>query len=164
MRLEPLDSGRIELVAGWLRHKENSQWLDFGRGQQVLDRLVLQVMAKSASHFVRVFSDETGSEWIGVVALSDISSFKTALLWYVLGDKRHRGRGLTATAVAKVLGAGFAELGLHAVHAWAVPENRASVRILEKTGFKLIGRQRQCHYIDGRAYDRLLYDLLKGDL
>ena len=30
----------------------------------------------------------------------------------------------------------------------------------EDLGFRYIGRQRQCHVIDGRAYDRLLFDLL----
>ena len=55
---------------------------------------------------------------------------------------------------------GFTELGLHVVSAWTVETNIPAQRVLEGLHFKYIGRQRQCHYIDGRPYDRLLFDLL----
>jgi RimJ/RimL family protein N-acetyltransferase len=54
----------------------------------------------------------------------------------------------------------FAELGLRAVNAWTVEINVPAQRVLERLGFRYIGRQRQCHCIDGQSYDRLLFDLL----
>jgi len=59
-----------------------------------------------------------------------------------------------------MLTVGFRELGLHAVSAWTLETNIGGQRVLEALHFKPIGRQRQCHYIDGRPYDRLLFDLL----
>ena len=53
----------------------------------------------------------------------------------------------------------FRELELHSVHTWIV-EHNPSIRVAEHVGFRFIGRQRQCHWIDGVAYDRLLFDLL----
>ena len=56
----------------------------------------------------------------------------------------------------------FGDLGLHTINTWAVEHNQ-SVRVIERLGFRFIGRQRQCHYIDGRLYDRLLFDLLASE-
>jgi RimJ/RimL family protein N-acetyltransferase len=95
------------------------------------------------------------------VALSDIDRvFRTGRLWYVLGDKRFAGRGLTSRAVADLVREGFGPVRLEAINAWAVVENRPSIRILESNGFRLIGYQRRCHRIDGRPVDRALFDLL----
>jgi len=56
----------------------------------------------------------------------------------------------------------FRELGLRAVNTWLVDGN-PSLRIIKRLGFRGIGRQRQCHYIDGRPRDRLLFDLLASE-
>jgi RimJ/RimL family protein N-acetyltransferase len=152
------------MITGWLAQKENYQWLDFGSGNQQITPMLWQLMVRRESNVYRVFTAEGGEAPIGLVALSDVSrTFRTAMLWYVLGEKRWAGRGCTTRAVARMLTLAFAELGLRAVNAWAVSENLASIRILERNHFRLIGRQRQCHGIDGRALDRLLFDLLASE-
>jgi RimJ/RimL family protein N-acetyltransferase len=85
---------------------------------------------------------------------------RSATLWYVLGNKAFEGRGHTKQAARKMLEEGFGELGLHSVNAWVVETNQASIRILERIGFRLLGMQRECHLLDGVLRDRLLYDLL----
>jgi RimJ/RimL family protein N-acetyltransferase len=67
-------------------------------------------------------------------------------------------------AAAEVVRIGFHELDLRAINAWVVEGNKASVRILESIGFRRIGRQRQCHRIEGRRCDRLLFDIVPSDL
>jgi len=47
----------------------------------------------------------------------------------------------------------------HSVDTWIVDGN-PSRRIIERLNFRFVGRQRQCHYIEGRACDRLRFDLL----
>ena len=113
---------------------------------------------------VRVFTADDGATPIGVVGLSNVDrSFKTATIWIALGEKRFSTKGHAIRAAANMLNLAFTELGLHAVNAWAVECNHASVRIIERLNFRPIGRQRLCHYIDGRAYDRLLYDMLASE-
>src|ERR1043166_2342057 len=63
-------------------------------------------------------------------------------------------------AASRILTYGFQELGLEAVAAWTVEINVPSRRALEHLHFRFVGRQRRCHWIDGKPYDRLLYDLL----
>ena len=147
--------------AGWLADAANARWLDFGAGVQTLTAPALILMTRRPNHLLRVFTADGEDEAAGLVAFSDIvRPAGTARLWYVLGAKGHAGRGLTTRAVSRLLTVGFTELGLVAVNAWAVDGNAASVRVLERNGFRLVGRQRRCHVMDGRRHDRLLYDLL----
>lgn len=169
MNLRLIDGSSVELVAGWLTQKENYQWLDFGNGNQLLHPAAVKIMMQRDTNLIRVFTSEPDENPIGIVALSNIApNFKTAMLWYVLGDKDYAGQGYTTRAAYQILRLGFTEVGLEAVNAWTVEINIPSIRILERNNFQLIGRQRRCHYIDGRAFDRLLFDLLatehKGEL
>jgi RimJ/RimL family protein N-acetyltransferase len=164
MRLQPVDRSNFELVVGWLAAQENYQWLDFGAGNQLLQPGALKLMLQREAHCVRVFALQPDAVPIGVVALSNVSrNFKTAMLWYVLGDRKYSGRGCTTRAVDEILQVGFGSLGLRAVNAWAVSINTGSICVLEHNNFQLIGRLRQCHHIEGQVYDRLLFDLLASE-
>lgn len=161
MILRPVERADHETIVGWLGQDENARWLDFGGGNQQMNHVLFQLMARRESNVYRVFTADGDDAPIGMVALSDLSrNFRTAMLWYVLGDKRWSGRGYTTRAVARLLTLAFTDLELWAVNAWAVEANRASIRVLERNHFRLIGRQRQCHCIEGKALDRLLFDLL----
>ncbi len=161
MKLLPLDRPElIELAAGWLGKEENSKWLDFGTGVHAVTAVSLKIMTQRDLHVLRVFTPNDSDVPIGVCGLSNVDRrFKTAgSLWVVLGEKRYGGYG--RRAACKLLTIGFGELGLEAVGAWTVEVNAAARRGLEWLNFRYIGRQRRCHWIDGRPYDRLLYDLL----
>jgi len=163
MELKPLnDSALIETIADWLARKENYQWADYGNGRQILSAASLKMMAQRDIHLLRAFTPDDSDEVIGVAGLSNIDrTFKTALASLcVLGDKRYAGQGYGTRALSKVIALGFTELGLASMNGWIVENNAASIRMLERNNFRLIGRQRRCHYIDGRPYDRLLFDLL----
>ena len=160
VRLLPLDSSDLlELVGSWLARKGNYQWLDFGNGRQVATPALLKIMVQRDAHFLRAYTDGDGTP-IGVVGLNSVErTFKTATFWGSSGEKSFRTRGYGSLAASKFLTLGFRDLGLHAIDTWVVDGN-PSLKIIERLGFRFIGRQRQCHYIDGRAYDRLRFDLL----
>jgi RimJ/RimL family protein N-acetyltransferase len=164
MELRPIEESLVQTVAEWLAEKQNYQWLDFGYGNQLLTQSTIQIMGKREGHLLRVYTDDLGDKPIGIVAFSNISrSFKTANIWYLLGDKRYAGLGCTKRAVSRMLAFGFGELGLNAINAWAVEANRPSLRILLASNFQMLGRQRRCHYIDGLPHDRLHFDLLRSE-
>lgn len=161
MSLHELAPSHFDLVAGWLSRRENYQWLEFAGRGQTLSAMNLRLMVQRDIHCLRVFTPSNGNFPIGLVALSDIAPLsRTASLWYVLGEKAYEGQGDTTRAVLALIDHGFAHLGLQALHAWAVSENQPSTRVLEKSGFRLVGRQRRCHYLDGNFVDRLLFDLV----
>lgn len=45
---------------------------------------------------------------------------------------------------------------------WIVKRNY-TISVCEKLGFKMIGRQRQCHLLDGVFKDRILFDILHSE-
>jgi RimJ/RimL family protein N-acetyltransferase len=160
VKLLPLDTpDLIELVASWLARKENYQWLDFGGGRQVVTPALLKVMTQRESHFMRVYTDEDDAP-IGIAGLNSVDrTFKTATLWGATGEKSFRSRGYATFAGSMFLTLAFRDLGLRAINTWVV-ENNPSLRLVQRLGFRPIGRQRLCHYIDDRVYDRLFFDLL----
>ena len=164
VRLRPFDAEDTDLVTAWLMADANAPWLDLGKGGRRADARVLLAAARHGAHIVRVFTAGDGVSPAGIVALRDVAvEFRTAMLWYVLGDKRHAGRGYTTRAVAALLDEAFGPLALGAITAWVVDGNEASRRVLVRNGFQLIGRQRRCHRVDGEWRDRLLFDLLASE-
>jgi [ribosomal protein S5]-alanine N-acetyltransferase len=78
-----------------------------------------------------------GGELVGRLALNQIvrGVFQNAYLGYSIGE-RWNGRGLASEAVGVAVGFAFGELGLHRVQAAVMPRNAASIRVLEKNGFR----------------------------
>jgi ribosomal-protein-alanine N-acetyltransferase len=73
------------------------------------------------------------------------------------------GRGIMGAAVRQVAGLSFGDLGLRRIEAACLPENAASVRLLEKTGFIREGLAREYLAINGVWRDHLLYAKLASD-
>lgn len=163
MKLLPLETPElIELAASWLVRKENYQWLDFGGGRQQVTPTLLKIMLQRDTHFMRAYTTDEDLP-IGIVGLNSVDrQFRSGTLWGATGEKSFRSRGYATFAGSKFLSLAFRELGLHTINTWAV-EHNPSVRLIERLNFRLIGRQRQCHYIDGRPYDRLFFDLLASE-
>jgi len=57
----------------------------------------------------------------------------------------------------------FQTLRLHRIEAACIPANVASIRLLEKTGFRREGFAREYLCINGVWQDHLLFARLKGD-
>jgi len=164
MKLLPLDNPEIiELVANWLAQKHNYKWLDFGNGKQIVTPALLRIMAQRETHFMRAYTSDRDDTPIGICCLNSVDrNFRSATLWGAQGDQSFRHRGLGTVAASKVLTLAFRDLGLHTINTWVV-ETNPSLRLIERLNFRFIGRLRQCHFMDGHAYDRLLFDLLASE-
>lgn len=164
MTLRPLETAAdFELAAGWLQEKDNNQWLDFGNGRLGITPMVLRIMARRDTHFIRMYGLDGDGSPIGIVALNSVDRhMRTGTLWMVAGEKDFRHQGRTQIAASRLLTLAFQELGLNSVNTWTV-EHNPSQRTIASLGFRLIGRQRRCHLIDGQPYDRLLFDLLASE-
>lgn len=164
MKLLPLDSpALLQLAASWLALEENYRWLDFGGGRQIVTPALLKIMTQRDSHVIRLYTGAHDDDPVGIVGLNDVSRHsRTGTLWGVTGDKSFRSRGYATFGGSRFLTFAFGELGLASVNTWAV-EHNPSVRLIERLGFRFVGRQRQCHRMDGGVYDRLLFDLLAAE-
>ena len=77
--------------------------------------------------------------------------------------RRFARQGLMTAAVRTLIPMCFDSLRLHRVEAACIPDNAASVRLLEKCGFQREGYAREYLCINGVWADHLLYARLRGD-
>ena len=134
MQLKPVENDNIKTIVRWMMDEQNYRWLDFGRGVQKLTAPALKRMTHENAHELRIFTSDEADKPIGLISLSDINKkFKTATLWFVLGDKKYTGQNYTTKAVSSMLTMGFEELKLESIFAWAVEKNISSIKVLEKT-------------------------------
>ena len=87
---------------------------------------------------------------------------QAASLGYWIGAAYAR-QGYMTAAVTAIVPFAFGTLKLHRIEAACIPANVASVRLLEKTGFRREGFARQYLCIDGVWQDHLLFARLKDD-
>jgi ribosomal-protein-alanine N-acetyltransferase len=119
----------------------------------------------------RVDNDQTESFLIcqskdnaiaGIINLSQIfyGSFQNAYLGYGLGFD-FAGQGYATEAVKIILKYAFVELKLHRVEANVQPHNLASIRVLEKSGFKKEGFSEKYLKISGRWRDHERWAIIR---
>ena len=71
----------------------------------------------------------------------------------------HWGNGYMSEAVRAALDYGFDEMGLDRVELWISEENRASLRLAERVGFRRRGRMRQKYHKDSTGHDKITYGI-----
>ncbi|NJE42096.1 GNAT family N-acetyltransferase [Thermococcus sp. GR6] len=99
---------------------------------------------------------------VGLVGLHKIDFHNgRAELGYFIG-KEYWGRGYASEAVSLAVRYAFEWLNLRKVYAHVYESNGASIRILEKNGFKLAGRWRKHQYVPGEGFvDVLCYEIFR---
>ena len=82
--------------------------------------------------------------------------------WAQIGywvDRDHAGRGIIPTAVALASDHCLFTMGLHRIEIAIRPENTASLRVVEKLGFRPERRAPRYLHIDGDWRDHLIFAL-----
>jgi RimJ/RimL family protein N-acetyltransferase len=148
----------VSRLMSWTAHTDRSQTESFLRHAQ--DSL-------AASTGV-AWAIEREDRVIGCISLEDIQFVQRA--WRV--DRAELGywiapalwgQGLVTEAGQAVLRCGFATIGLHKISASCFAENVGSRRVLEKLGFRLVGRLEDDVWRDGRWWSGLRYELTAAD-
>ena len=148
-------------VCTWFNNPGNAMWLKsvyrLGKYNPITHNLSLK--QKSNQLFIGL-SDKSP---VGFVGLSQIDLIdRTAMVWYSVSGEENRNKGIGTQLVKLILKKAFDSLNLHTVYAHVSEPNVSSCKVLEKNNFKRIGVQRQCHLINGKFYDRILFDIVLG--
>jgi [ribosomal protein S5]-alanine N-acetyltransferase len=102
-----------------------------------------------------------GDRPIGLTGFSEFSRRdRRATVGTWLG-REHWGSGANNESKALVLSLGFRHLGLHRITALASPENRRSLRALERIGFWTEGVLRGWHFHEGEPRDVAILRMLR---
>ena len=102
------------------------------------------------------------SKWplVGQLTVSGITygSARWANLGYWV-DEQYAGRGIVPVAVALAADHCWFNLGLHRIEVAIRPENKASLRVVEKLGFRYEGERPRFLHIDGDWRDHRIFAL-----
>jgi [ribosomal protein S5]-alanine N-acetyltransferase len=106
----------------------------------------------------------TSGQLLGGLTLANIRrrAAMSATLGYWMGAE-HAGKGIMSAAVPALCDFGFAHLALERIEAACLPENIASIRVLEKAGFHREGFARGYLSISGARRDHMLFARLRTD-
>jgi ribosomal-protein-alanine N-acetyltransferase len=114
---------------------------------------------KRGDSFIFYVTDRRSDDKIiGRVALTGITrgAFQNAYLGYFIDAEQQR-RGLMTEAVVLATGFAFRDALLHRVQAAVMPNNDASLRVLEKVGFRREGVAERYLQIAGRWETHVLF-------
>ena len=108
-----------------------------------------------------VFIKNDLNKIIGTVSFANIikGPFLSCFLGYRT-DEKENGKGYTTESIKRGIKYVFDEIKLHRIEANIIPVNTASIRVVEKLGFKLEGYSRNYLQINGKWEDHLHYVLL----
>jgi ribosomal-protein-alanine N-acetyltransferase len=90
-------------------------------------------------------------------------SLSSATIGYWVSE-RFAGKGVTPTAVALAADYCFFQVGLHRMEVCIRPENAASLRVVEKLGFRYEGLRRRYIHINGQWCDHFCFALVTEEL
>lgn len=90
-------------------------------------------------------------------------SLSSATIGYWV-SQRFAGKGITPTSVALATDLCFRELHLHRMEICIRPENVASLRVVEKLGFRYEGLRRRYIHIDGDWRDHYCFALVREEV
>jgi len=97
-------------------------------------------------------------KFVGTISVKNIDLVnKKADLGYWIGEQ-YWGRGIATECLKLIIDYAFsAELGLKQLCAYVFPENKASIRVLEKNGMNKIGVVNEYHKLSGRDRTSFIY-------
>ena len=166
-----------------LRGKDRRQWEDL-RAQNVewlrpweatspepvasglaFRQLVRHFDREAADGRLQPFVIETQGRVVGQMHLFGIAwgSLRSASAGYWVAES-FAGQGIVPFALAAACDHAFLVLGLHRVEVNIRPENTASLRVVEKLGFREEGLRRHYLHIDGKWRDHRSFALTSEDL
>lgn len=90
-------------------------------------------------------------------------SLASATIGYWVSE-RYAGRDITPTSVALATDVCFHELGIHRMEICIRPENKASLRVVEKLGFRYEGLRRRYIHIAGDWRDHYAFALVREEV
>jgi len=150
--------------ANWLRPWEATSPEPLATGM-AFRQLVRHFDREAAQGLLQPFVIETEGRLVGQMHLFGIAwgSLRSACAGYWVAES-FAGQGIAPLALAAVCDHAFLALGLHRVEVNVRPENTASLRVVEKLGFREEGLRRRYLHIDGEWRDHRSFALTVEDL
>lgn len=127
-----------------------------------VDEVWYEDYLKNRDRTLRLSIIERGLDrYIGNVNLVSIHPInRSAEISIMLGDRESRGKGYGTLITRELVRHAFQDRGLHRLYCTVVKENKASIRMFEKAGFRHEGINRQAIFKNGAFHDMVTMAIL----
>jgi len=144
--------------ADWLRPWEPTPPTERSGGPVTFRQMVRRLNAQARAGEALPWAVTYEGRLVGQLTVAGITrgSAQSGSAGYWV-DREVAGRGIIPTALAMAVDHCFFVSGLHRVEVNIRPENRASVRVVEKLGLRLEGTRSKFLHIDGDWRDHLSF-------
>ncbi len=165
--LKTKDARQLErLILGnreWLRPWEATN--PYGPNKFDIRQMVRGLIRQRDEHSGLPFIIEYRGQMAGQLNIANIlyGSVSSAVLGYWIAPE-FAGKNITPTAVALAVDYLFAELGLHRIEIDIRPENKASLRVVQKLGFRYEGLKKNFIHINGDWRDHYVFALTSPEV
>lgn len=151
--------------ASWLRPWEATVPLDNRDVPHTYGAMVRRLRAEAREGRGLPFALTYEGRFVGQLTVGGIArgSLMSGYIGYWV-DQAVAGRGVVPTAVALATDHCFTEVGLHRIEINIRPENAASLRVVEKLGFRPEGMRLRYLHIDGGWRDHLAFALCSDEV
>jgi RimJ/RimL family protein N-acetyltransferase len=168
LRLDAQTSDDRALFARWSHDSQYGRMLDddpfFPMNDATFERWVGQPSEQTGGHYAFMIVTRDGERRIGFCALMNLKwASRTGMLAVGIGEPDARGKGYGHEALTMLLNFAFDELNLHRVGLTVMAYNAPAIRLYEKLGFTLEGRQREMVLRQSQYSDILQYGLLSRE-
>ncbi|GAB4509234.1 MAG: GNAT family N-acetyltransferase [Anaerolineae bacterium] len=143
------------------KYNIGAAYLDMAQASSLIVSIKGDYLHKRAVRWGMVLKD-TG-EFVGMCGYNywNQQDFRASIGYDLL--RSQWGKGLMPETLRAVIAFGFQQMNLNRIEADTSLNNIASVRVLQKLGFRQEGRQREQYFENGRFYDLLLFSLLRRE-
>lgn len=144
----------------WLRRWEASSPNPQAGPPPSFGSFVRDINSQARAGLALPFAIDVERQLVGQLTVSSIilGSLRSASIGYWVSE-HVAGRGITPTAVAMAVDHCWYELGLHRIEINIRPENAASLRVVDKLGFRDEGVRERYLHIDGDWRDHRTFAL-----
>ncbi|MFF2053345.1 GNAT family N-acetyltransferase [Leifsonia sp. NPDC058194] len=148
---------------GWLRQWEATS--PYAPGSFDTRASIRSLLSNARAGHGLPFIVEYEGKLAGQLNVSSIAygSLSSATIGYWIAQE-FAGRDITPTAVALATDYCFYQLGLHRMEICIRPENKPSLRVVEKLGFRYEGLRRRYIHINGDWRDHFCFGLVSEEL
>jgi ribosomal-protein-alanine N-acetyltransferase len=141
-----------------LKYLVNTPCKHLDEAKLFIEKINLSISANESIYWG--IAQKDGDNLIGTICIWQISKENyRAEIGYVLHPD-HQEKGLMSEALDAVLRYGFDVIGLHSLEAHVAPENKSSIKLLEKKGFVKEAHFKENIFFNGKFLDTEIYSLI----
>lgn len=158
--MEPAD---VDLLYEW---ENDTEWWPVGStlipfSKHLLSTYVENVRDIYTDKQLRLMIEHKDGTTIGCVDLYEYDpQHQRAGIGILVGNRNYQNHGHAGEAVQAMIHYAFDTLKLHQLYAYIGENNKASLALFKKCGFKEAGRKSEWLKLDGRWVDELFFQLI----